>query len=130
MEQVGVKVSLKKPEDFLLVRETLTRIGVAPKGKQTLYQSAHILHKRGEYFICHFKELFLLDGKESTITDEDYERRNLIVDLLEGWGLVDLDKAILGVVAPMSSVKIIPHAEKSQWTLESKYQLGAKKWKK
>jgi hypothetical protein len=132
MEQVGVKVKLKKPEDFLLVRETLTRIGIAPRGKKVLYQSAHILHKRGEYYICNFKELFLLDGKKSTITDEDYERRNLIVDLLEGWGLIDVvDEWFEEVnLASMSTIKIIPHSEKNDWILEAKYTLGAKKWTK
>src|ERR1035437_6503900 len=104
----GVKIELKDPESFLLVKETLTRIGVSSNKTKTLYQSAHILHKQGRYFICHFKEMFKLDGKPSDISEEDLSRRNLIATLLEDWGLVKvLDIEKLAMIAPMSSVKIL-----------------------
>jgi hypothetical protein len=124
-----VEVTLKEPDDFLKVRETLTRIGVASRTQKTLYQSCHILHKRGRYFIPHFKELFLLDGKPSSLTDEDIARRNTIANLLAQWGLVTLVDPAKSAdpVAPINSVKIIPYAEKSEWTLVQKYSLGKKR---
>jgi hypothetical protein len=124
---IGVEITLKNPEDFLLVKESLTRIGVASKRTQTLFQSAHILHKRGKYYICHFKELFTLDGKVSTITPDDITRRNLIASLLNDWGLVTVRNiSLLGDKAPLHLIKIIPFKEKGNWKLESKYSLGNK----
>ena len=124
--KIGVEISLETPEDFLLVKESLTRIGVASKRTQTLYQSAHILHKRGKYYICHFKELFTLDGKASTITEEDIARRNLIASLLQDWGLVSIKSTAPLIKAPQHSIKIIPFKEKGEWELQSKYSLGNK----
>lgn len=125
--KIGVPIELSNPEDFLLVKESLTRIGVASKRTQTLFQSAHILHKRGKYYICHFKELFMLDGKQSSITEEDIARRNLIASLLRDWGLVTIaDNSLLKEKAPLHSIKIIPFKEKGNWHLESKYSLGNK----
>jgi hypothetical protein len=124
---IGVQIDLKHPEDFLLVKESLTRIGVASKKNKTLYQSAHILHKRGKYYICHFKELFTLDGKPSTISADDIARRNLITSLLSDWGLVMIqDNSLVDEKAPLHSIKIIPFKEKGEWQLESKYSLGNK----
>lgn len=124
----GVKITLKDPESFLLVKETLTRIGVASNKTKTIYQSAHILHKQGEYYICHFKEMFKLDGKTSDISDEDLSRRNLIAKLLEDWGLVKVvEKEKLADVSPMSSVKILSFKDKDQWNLVAKYTIGTKK---
>jgi len=123
--EVGVKVTLKKPDDFLLCKETLTRIGVANVKTKTLYQSVHILHKKGEYYICHFKEMFTLDGKPSTITEEDLTRRNLIVKLLNDWGLVEVDVSPLQL-APITSVKIVPFKQKSAWVLVQKYTIGVR----
>lgn len=123
---LGIKIKLKKSDDFLKIKETLSRMGVESKRDKTLYQSCHILHKRGEYAILHFKELFTLDGRFSTITDEDIDRRNKIVKLLSEWGLLNIDDdkdiSYNGV-----SLKVIPHAEKSQWELKSKYNIGVKK---
>jgi hypothetical protein len=124
--KIGVLIELKTPEDFLLCKESLTRIGVASKKTQTLYQSAHILHKRGKYYICHFKELFTLDGKSSTITDDDIARRNLIASLLQEWGLLTIKAETLGEKAPLHSIKIIPFKDKGMWELQSKYSLGNK----
>ena len=122
---VGVKVELKKPDDFLLVKESLTRIGIANNAAMTLTQTAHILHKRGEYFICHFKEMFYLDGKPSTLSPEDLTRRNLIVKLLCDWNLIVADTKSLEF-ASMSSIKIVPYKEKSLWKLIPKYSIGVK----
>lgn len=127
----GVEVRLKKDDDFLKVKETLTRIGVASKKDQTLYQSCHILHKRGRFAIVHFKELFVLDGKESDISENDIARRNTITNLLAQWGLIEIVTPI--VVSPespdasMSQIKIVKHSEKSKWNLVAKYSIGKKK---
>ena len=123
----GVKITLKDPESFLLVKETLTRLGVASNKTQSLYQSCHILHKQGEYYICHFKEMFILDGKPSNLSDEDYGRRNLITKLLCDWGLVFLSNPeIQDKMRPMSGLKIISHRDKENWQLIAKYTIGNK----
>lgn len=125
--QYGIKISLKDPESFLLIKETLTRVGVASNKTSTLFQSCHILHKKGEYFIVHFKELFLLDGKPSDISEEDFSRRNLIVKLLEDWGLVTvIEPERIAMLAPMSSVKILSFKDKEKWTMVAKYTIGTK----
>ena len=123
-----VEVKLKIDEDFLKVRETLTRIGVASKKEQRLFQSCHILHKQGLYYIVHFKELFGLDGKPSNFSEEDISRRNTIANLIAEWGLVTLVDAqkTKEPVAPMSQIKIIPFKEKDQWELVTKYNIGRK----
>ena len=123
-----VEVTLREPDDFLKVRETLTRIGVASRKEKKLYQSCHILHKKGQYFIVHFKELFALDGKKTNLSQNDVQRRNRIVQLLCDWGLVDVPKkdTILDI-APLSQIKIISYKEKGEWILESKYNIGKKK---
>jgi len=124
-----IEVTLKEPDDFLKVRETLSRIGVASKKDKTLYQSCHILHKQGRYYILHFKELFLLDGKPSDFTEEDIGRRNTIVNLLSEWNLITLvvpDKSKNPTV-PISLIKIISHKEKNEWTLVTKYTIGKKR---
>jgi hypothetical protein len=126
---VGVEVTLSKPDDFLKVRETLTRIGVAAKKENVLYQSAHILHKQGKYVILHFKELFALDGKPTDIIDNDLARRNTITNLLAEWGLVtivDPEKTKLPTPAPLSQIKIISFADKKNFTLVTKYSIGKK----
>lgn len=123
-----VEVKLKNSEDFLKVRETLSRIGLASKKDNTLYQSCHILHKQGKYYIVHFKELFLLDGKQATISEGDIARRNRIVDLLAEWELIDIiDKSKIETpVAPLNQIKIISYKEKSKWNLVTKYTIGNK----
>jgi hypothetical protein len=123
-----VEVKLKIDEDFLKVRETLTRIGVASKKEQRLFQSCHILHKQGLYYIVHFKELFGLDGKPSNFSEEDIARRNTIANLISEWGLVTLVDAqkTKEPVAPMSQIKIIPFKEKDEWELVTKYNIGRK----
>jgi len=124
-----IEVTLETPDDFLKVKETLTRIGVASRKNNTLVQSCHILHKRGKYLIPHFKEMFLIDGKHSTLSKADVERRNLIVGLLSDWGLIKVvDPKMIEDRAPLSSIRIIPHKEKDQWILTSKYSVGAKKY--
>ena len=120
-----LEVSLNDPEDFLKVRETLSRIGVASKKEKVLYQSCHILHKKGRYFITHFKELFALDGKEADFQDNDLQRRNTIAKLLSDWGLVKLISEI-GDLAPLSQIKIISFKEKGEWDLIPKYNIGKK----
>lgn len=123
-----VEVRLKNPEDFLKIKETLSRIGLASKKDNTLYQSCHILHKQGKYYIVHFKELFLLDGKDSTLAESDVARRNRIVGLLEEWELLDIvnpDK-ILDLQSPLNQIKIIPFKEKDKWNLVTKYTIGNK----
>lgn len=124
-----VEVTLAKEDDFLKVRETLTRIGVAAKKENILYQSCHILHKQGKYYIVHFKELFELDGKPSSITENDIARRNTIANLIAEWGLVKLvDPAkTKDNIAPISQIKILPHKEKADWQLVSKYTIGKKR---
>ena len=121
-----LEVSLKDPEDFLKVRETLSRIGVASKKDKQLYQSCHILHKKGRYFITHFKELFALDGKEADFLDNDIQRRNTIGKLLEDWGLVNIISTGVDDYAPLSQIKIISFKEKGEWELIPKYNIGKK----
>ena len=124
-----IEVRLPEPDDFLKVRETLSRIGVASRKDKTLYQSCHILHKQGKYYILHFKQLFLLDGKKSDFSDDDRARLNTIANLLYEWGLVDLvdEKKSKEPTAPLSQIKIISHKEKSEWPLIAKYTIGKKK---
>ena len=120
-----LEVSLNEPDDFLKIRETLTRIGVASRKDQKLFQSCHILHKQGRYFIVHFKELFLLDGKPSNLIKNDLERRNTIATLLSDWGLVTiLNEEVAQDCAPLRQIKVIPYKEKSQWDLCPKYNIG------
>ena len=121
-----LEVTIKQPDDFLKVRETLTRIGVASRKERTLYQSCHILHKQGRYFIVHFKELFALDGKNTNLSENDIARRNTIANLLKDWGLVDIIST-LGEAAPLSQIKVLSFKEKDEWTLETKYNIGSKK---
>ena len=120
-----LEVKLKEPDDFLKIRETLTRIGVASRKERKIYQSCHILHKQGRYFIVHFKELFALDGKQSSISANDIERRNTISQLLSDWGLVELVNPVENK-APLSQIKVLPFKEKSEWVLEPKYNIGKK----
>jgi len=123
-----VEVTLGQPDDFLKVRETLTRIGVASRKERKLYQSCHILHKQGKYYIVHFKELFALDGKSTNLSLNDVQRRNRIIQLLSDWGLVsvvDIEK--ISDVAPLNQIKVLAFKEKDEWTLESKYNIGRKK---
>lgn len=125
---VGIEISLPSPDSFLKVKETLTRIGISSRKEKKLYQTCHILHKQGRYSILHFKELFILDGKIDTFADEDEARRNTIVNLLEEWGLasiVNIDSS-KEPVAQLNQIKIISHKEKSNWTLEAKYNIGKK----
>ena len=124
-----VEVTLPNPDNFLKVRETLSRIGVASKKDKTLYQSCHILHKQGKYYIVHFKQLFLLDGKQSDFIDDDRARLNTIANLLHEWELVDLvdEKKSSDPVAPLSQIKIISHKEKNEWNLVAKYNIGKKR---
>ena len=123
-----IEVVLKEPDDFLKVRETLTRIGVASRKERKIYQSCHILHKQGKYYIVHFKELFALDGKNANITQNDVQRRNRIAQLLSDWGLVRLvDDSQVKELAPLNQIKVISFKEKGEWTLESKYNIGKKK---
>ena len=123
-----IEVALREPDDFLKVRETLTRIGVASRKEKKLYQSCHILHKQGKYYIVHFKELFALDGKKANLRLNDVQRRNRIVQLLGDWGLVSINsKESIADVAPLSQIKVLAYREKGDWTLESKYNIGKKK---
>lgn len=124
-----VEVRLKESEDFLKVKETLTRIGIASKKDNKLFQSCHILHKQGKYYIVHFKELFALDGKQADFSMEDEQRRNTIAILLHEWGLVDVVKLndVRENRAPLSHIKVIPHSEKNKWELVTKYSIGRKK---
>mgnify|MGYP001397800413 FL=1 len=125
-----VEVALKEPDDFLKVRETLTRIGVASRKEKKIYQSCHILHKQGKYFIVHFKELFALDGKNTNLSQNDIQRRNRIVQLLVDWGLVSitsLSAEKISDLAPLNQIKVLSFKEKNDWTLESKYNIGRKK---
>jgi hypothetical protein len=122
-----VEIFLNEPDDFLKVRETLTRIGVASRKEKKLYQSCHILHKQGKYYIVHFKELFALDGKYANLTVNDVQRRNRITRLLVDWGLIDVvfEEAILDI-APLNQIKVLPYREKTEWILEQKYNIGKK----
>ena len=123
-----IEVGLREPDDFLKVRETLTRIGVASRKEKKLYQSCHILHKQGKYYIVHFKELFALDGKKANLSANDVQRRNRIVQLLSDWGLISISaKESIADVAPLSQIKVLSYKEKGDWTLESKYNIGKKK---
>ena len=125
-----VEVTLNEPDDFLKVRETLTRIGVASRKERKIYQSCHILHKQGRYYIVHFKELFALDGKKANISLNDIQRRNRIVQLLVDWGLVSIStdsQEKIKDLAPLNQIKVLSFKEKGEWTLESKYNIGRKK---
>ena len=123
-----VEVKLSQPDDFLKVRETLSRIGVASRKEKKLYQSCHILHKQGKYYIVHFKELFALDGKTANLTQNDVQRRNRITQLLSDWGLISIVKTdeVLDI-APLNQIKVLSYKEKGEWELESKYNIGKKK---
>ena len=123
-----VEVVLNEPDDFLKVRETLTRIGVASRKERKIYQSCHILHKQGKYYIVHFKELFALDGKKTNLSLNDIQRRNRIIQLLSDWGLISIvDKDAISDLAPLNQIKVLAFKEKNDWTLESKYNIGRKK---
>ena len=122
-----LEVNLNEPDDFLKVRETLSRIGVASRKSKTLYQSCHILHKQGKYYIVHFKELFALDGKDTNISENDIARRNTIANLLSDWGLVKVPIGSSIESAPLSQIKVISFKEKNEWKLETKYNIGKKK---
>jgi hypothetical protein len=123
-----VEVSLAEPDDFLKVRETLTRIGVASRKEKKIYQSCHILHKQGRYYIVHFKELFALDGKHTNLSLNDVQRRNRIIQLLSDWGLITVvTPEKIEDVAPLNQIKVLAFKEKEEWTLESKYNIGRKK---
>ena len=125
-----VEISLNEPDDFLKVRETLTRIGVASRKEKKIYQSCHILHKQGRYFLVHFKELFALDGKHANLTSNDVQRRNRIAQLLSDWGLVEvLNTDQIKDIAPLNQIKVLAYRDKGDWILETKYNIGAKKKK-
>ena len=125
-----VEVTLNEPDDFLKVRETLTRIGVASRKEKKIYQSCHILHKQGRYFLVHFKELFALDGKHANLTSNDVQRRNRIAQLLVDWGLVGIVTAdSIQDVAPLNQIKVLSYKDKGDWILETKYNIGGKKKK-
>ena len=123
-----IEVTLNEPDDFLKVRETLTRIGVASRKEKKIYQSCHILHKQGRYFIVHFKELFALDGKHANLTVNDVQRRNRIIQLLSDWGLVTvLNSDSITDIATLNQIKVLAYKEKGEWILETKYNIGKKK---
>jgi hypothetical protein len=125
-----VEVILNEPDDFLKVRETLTRIGVASRKEKKIYQSCHILHKQGKYYIVHFKELFALDGKHANITVNDIQRRNRIIQLLADWGLITIvSPENITDIAPLNQIKVLSYKEKDEWVLETKYNIGSKKRK-
>lgn len=125
---VPLEVILTQPDDFLKVRETLTRIGVASRKDKVLYQSCHILHKQGKYYIVHFKELFALDGKQADLTDNDLQRRNTIAKLLSDWGLIKIiNQKACTDLAPLSQIKVIAFKDKHEWDLQTKYNIGKKK---
>ena len=121
-----IEITLEQPDDFLKVKETLSRIGVASRNDNKLYQSCHILHKQGRYYIVHFKELFALDGKKTNLSENDIARRNTITNLLKDWGLIYIIGEI-AEVAPLSQIKVLAFSEKKDWTLETKYNIGKKK---
>ena len=125
-----VEVTLNEPDDFLKVRETLTRIGVASRKEKKIYQSCHILHKQGRYYLVHFKELFALDGKHANLTTNDVQRRNRIAQLLSDWGLIGIvDTAKIQDIAPLNQIKVLAYRDKGDWILETKYNIGSKKKK-
>ena len=125
-----VEVVLREPDDFLKVRETLTRIGVASRKEKKIYQSCHILHKQGRYYLVHFKELFALDGKHANLTLNDVQRRNRIAQLLADWGLVEIvDAEKIQEIAPLNQIKVLAYKDKQDWNLETKYNIGSKKKK-
>jgi len=125
-----VEVTLNEPDDFLKVRETLTRIGVASRKEKKIYQSCHILHKQGRYFVVHFKELFALDGKHANLTQNDVQRRNRITQLLADWGLIGVvDAKKIQDIAPLNQIKVLSYRDKGEWILETKYNIGSKKKK-
>ena len=125
-----IEVALAEPDDFLKVRETLTRIGVASRKEKKIYQSCHILHKQGRYYLVHFKELFALDGKHANLTSNDVQRRNRIAQLLADWGLVGVvDVVRIQDIAPLNQIKVLSYKDKGDWILETKYNIGAKKKK-
>ena len=125
-----IEVTLNEPDDFLKVRETLTRIGVASRKEKKIYQSCHILHKQGRYYLVHFKELFALDGKHANLTSNDVQRRNRIAQLLADWGLVGVvDVVRIQDIAPLNQIKVLSFKDKGEWILETKYNIGAKKKK-
>ena len=127
-QEMMVEVQLGEPDDFLKVRETLTRIGVASRKEKKLYQSCHNLHKQGRYYIVHFKELFALDGKHANLTSNDVQRRNRITQLLSDWGLIEVvNTDSIGDIAPLNQIKVLSFKEKDEWTLETKYNIGKKK---
>lgn len=127
-QDMMVEVVLREPDDFLKVRETLTRIGVASRKEKKLYQSCHILHKQGRYYIVHFKELFALDGKRVNLTVNDVQRRNRITQLIADWGLIEVtDASVISDIAPLNQIKVLSYKDKNDWTLESKYNIGKKK---
>tara|TARA_Y100001937_G_scaffold128798_1_gene208175 strand:- start:972 stop:1397 length:426 start_codon:yes stop_codon:yes gene_type:complete len=127
-QDLMLEVTLREPDDFLKVRETLTRIGVASRKERKLYQSCHILHKKGKYYIVHFKELFALDGKQTNISENDLQRRNRIAKLLSDWGLIEIVEEIAEEqLAPLNQIKVLSYKDKGEWTLESKYNIGKKK---
>ena len=124
------EITLNEPDDFLKVRETLTRIGVASRKEKKIYQSCHILHKQGRYFIVHFKELFALDGKHANLTQNDVQRRNRIVQLLADWGLISIvNVEKIQDIAPLNQIKVLSYKDKAEWILETKYNIGSKKKK-
>ena len=126
-QEMMVEVQLGEPDDFLKVRETLTRIGVASRKEKKLYQSCHILHKQGRYYIVHFKELFALDGKHANLTSNDVQRRNRITQLLSDWGLIEVVNAeSIGDIAPLNQIKVLSFKDKGDWILEQKYNIGKK----
>ena len=123
-----VEITLNEPDDFLKVRETLTRIGVASRKEKKIYQSCHILHKQGRYYIVHFKELFALDGKHANLTQNDFHRRNRIIQLLSDWGLITImNVSKITDIAPLNQIKVLAYKEKHEWILETKYNIGKKK---
>ena len=125
---IPLEIKLVEPDDFLKIRETLTRIGVASRKDKILYQSCHILHKQGRYFIVHFKELFALDGKQADLTENDLQRRNTVAKLLSDWGLITLlQPKLFDDVAPLSQIKVLSFKEKDDWTLQTKYNIGKKR---
>jgi hypothetical protein len=127
-QDMMIEVILSEPDDFLKVRETLTRIGVASRKEKKLYQSCHILHKQGRYYIVHFKELFALDGKKVNLTVNDVQRRNRITQLIADWGLIQLqDASSISDIAPLNQIKVLSYKDKNDWILESKYNIGKKK---
>jgi len=127
-QDMMLEVTLKEPDDFLKVRETLTRIGVASRKDHKLYQSCHILHKKGKYYIVHFKELFALDGKHANLTQNDVQRRNRIIQLLSDWGLITImNVSKITDIAPLNQIKVLAYKEKHEWILETKYNIGKKK---